>query len=187
MRSLFLNPSGFGDSSSVRGSWMPARLARLAGKVAGAKLVDARVEGCTASEMVLLARGFERIFVDSGWRCADALRAACALRKADPRVRLAAVVHADQDAPHGFEWDARVVYGDGEAARVVATFGFDTLGLTKIVAMTMTGNIASRKLLMGLGCTCRGREMRDFPARGEMREVFMFELTRAGFVARRNG
>ena len=75
----------------------------------------------------------------------------------------------------------------GEAARVVATFGFDTLGLTKIVAMTMTGNIASRKLLMGLGCTCRGREMRDFPARGEMREVFMFELTRAGFVARRNG
>ncbi len=116
MRALFLNPSGFGDSSSILGSWMPARLARLAGRVAGAKLVDARVEGCTAREMVLLARGFDRIFVDSGWRSADALRAASALRNADPRVRLAAVVHSNQSEPHGFQWDARVPYGDADAA-----------------------------------------------------------------------
>jgi len=116
MRPLFLNPSGFGNSHALSGGWMPARLARLAGTIPGAKLVDARVEGCTAQEMVLLARGFDRIFVDSGWRPADAVRVARALRQAEPRVRIAAVVHQDQSEPHGFEWDARIPYGDADAA-----------------------------------------------------------------------
>ena len=86
-------------------------------------------------------------------------------------------------------WIGRPHWGQGyagEAARIIAAFGFETLGLVKIVAAPMVGNIASRKLLMGLGSHFCGLEMHDFPARGEMREVAIFELTRAGFAARAN-
>jgi hypothetical protein len=95
---------------------MPARLARLAGAVPSAKLIDAAVEDCTNDEIALLARGFDRIFIDAGWRPVDALRAALSLRNALPRAKIAAVVHENSPEPHGFEWDARIEYGDDDAA-----------------------------------------------------------------------
>lgn len=120
MRSLFLNPPDPRAGRSERGGWMPTRLSRLAGGIPSVKLVDARVEGCSSGEIPLLARGFDRVFVDAGWRPSDARRTARALKASDPRVRLAAVVHAGQPAPDRFAWDARIEYGDAEAARAFA-------------------------------------------------------------------
>ena len=87
-------------------------------------------------------------------------------------------------------WIGRPYWNQGyarEAAKALVDFGFDTLGLVRIVANAMPENVASTKLLGGLGCACRGRKMQEFPARGETREVAVFELTRADYEARRDG
>jgi RimJ/RimL family protein N-acetyltransferase len=50
-----------------------------------------------------------------------------------------------------------------EGARAAVQFGFDTVGLTEIVSITVPGNQRSRRVMEKLGMTCRPEDDFDHP------------------------
>ncbi len=96
----------------------------------------------------------------------------------------------DQRAPVLGYWIGRPSWGRGyatEAARGLVAFGFDALGIDRIIASVLPGNLASGRVLDKLGFVRTGRQMLDAPARGGAQVVEMYELNRVAFEAGRDG
>jgi RimJ/RimL family protein N-acetyltransferase len=80
---------------------------------------------------------------------------------------------------------ARASWGHGyatEAARAVLTFGFDTLGLTEILALTTAGNVRSQAVMRRLGMTRDPAEDFEDPTvpEGPLRAGVVYRIRRPG-------
>ena len=87
-------------------------------------------------------------------------------------------------------WIGRPYWGRGyatEAARGLVAFGFDALGIDRIIASVLPENLGSGRVLDKLGFARTGRQMHEAPARGAPQEVEMYELNRVAFEASRDG
>ena len=96
----------------------------------------------------------------------------------------------EQRAPVLGYWIGRPYWGQGyatEAAGGLVAFGFDALGVEKVIASVMLENLASGRVLDKLGFVRTGRQMHDAPARSAPQAVDMYALTRAAFEAGRDG
>ena len=86
-------------------------------------------------------------------------------------------------------WLGRRYWGQGymyEATARLVRFGFDERGIERIVASAMPTNVASVAVLTKLGMTVKGRDMMEFPARGERRDVVRFRLDRDAYEQARS-
>ncbi len=95
----------------------------------------------------------------------------------------------EQPAPVLGYWIGQTDWGGGyatEAARGLVAFGFDALGIDRVIASVLPENLASGRVLEKLGFVRTGRAMHDAPARGAPQEVDMYALTRAAFEAGRD-
>lgn len=63
-----------------------------------------------------------------------------------------------------------------EAAGLLLTLGFDTLGLHRIEAVTRPDNTASRRILEKLGMTQEGVRRQDVQIRGQWRDSILFAI-----------
>jgi RimJ/RimL family protein N-acetyltransferase len=78
---------------------------------------------------------------------------------------------------------ARSAWGKGyatEAARAVLAFGFETLGLPEILALTTVGNVRSQAVMRRIGMTRDPAEDFDHPdePEGPLRRHVLFRITR---------
>ncbi len=95
----------------------------------------------------------------------------------------------EQPAPVLGYWIGQTYWGGGyatEAARGLVAFGFDALGVEKVIASVLPENLASGRVLDKLGFVRTGRATHDAPARSAPQEVDMYALTRAAFEAGRD-
>jgi RimJ/RimL family protein N-acetyltransferase len=73
-----------------------------------------------------------------------------------------------------------------EAARAALRYGFDTLGLEHIIAITSVGNSRSRRVMTRLGMMYQPDEDFDHPrvpADSPIRRHVLYRIDRAGFSA----
>ena len=78
----------------------------------------------------------------------------------------------------GYCFDKRV-WGKGyatEAARAIVAFGFEHLGLRRIVATCDTENLASARVMEKIGMTREGRMREDMQIRGRRRDSFLYAI-----------
>jgi len=80
---------------------------------------------------------------------------------------------------------ARAYWGRGyasEAARASVDYGFDTLGLAEIVAVTVPANLRSRRVMERLGMTCLQEDDFDDPnvPDGPLKRCVLYRLRRPG-------
>jgi len=78
----------------------------------------------------------------------------------------------------GYCLDKRV-WGKGyatEAARAILAFGFEHLGLRRIVATCDTENLASARVMEKIGMTREGRMREDTKIRGRWRDSFLYAI-----------
>lgn len=88
---------------------------------------------------------------------------------------------------------ARAYWGCGfatEAARAALTFGFDTAGLSEIVALTVPGNTRSRAVMARLGMTRTASDDFDHPlvpAGHRLERHVLYRLSRDAWTAMNGG
>jgi ribosomal-protein-alanine N-acetyltransferase len=70
-----------------------------------------------------------------------------------------------------------------EAVAAVLRAGFERMALHRVEATVMTGNIASATLLGRAGFQCEGTLRERALQRGAFRDVQMFAITRADWIA----
>lgn len=76
-------------------------------------------------------------------------------------------------------WLGRRFWGKGygrEAAKALARWGFDVLGLDRIVASALTDNIASQKVLRDIGFQPLGEGTAHFMSRNRHMPVYLFSM-----------
>ncbi len=95
-------------------------------------------------------------------------------------------IRAARSANLGY-WVADAARGRGvavEAAKQVARFGFDTLGLQRIVIQVLPENRASLRVAIKLGAVCEGIARNGILFDGEPREAIVHSLIPADFDPR---
>lgn len=78
----------------------------------------------------------------------------------------------------GYCFDKRV-WGKGyatEAAQAIVAFGFEDLGLRRIVATCDTENLASARVMEKIGMTREGRMREDMQIRNQWRDSFLYSI-----------
>ncbi len=83
--------------------------------------------------------------------------------------------HGDLGFWIGRDWWGRG-YGTEAAGRMVE-FARDSLGVSRITATAAVSNPASRRILEKLGFVETGRDVKQAPSSGEMRDVILYELS----------
>lgn len=95
-------------------------------------------------------------------------------------------IRASRSAHLGY-WVADDARGRGvavEAAKQAARFGFDTLGLQRLVIQVQPENRASLRVAIKLGAVCEGIARNGIIVDGEPREAIVHSLIPADFDAR---
>jgi len=86
-------------------------------------------------------------------------------------------------------WIGARFWGRGfarEAARALLDWGFDTLGVDRIVASALTDNLASQAVLRALGMRQIGQGVQEFMSRNRTMPVLLFEMAKPRGEARPN-
>ena len=82
-------------------------------------------------------------------------------------------------------WLSRQYWGQGimlEAVRQVMHFGYEALGLHKIIVSHFVGNTASEKLIIRLGFRCVGEQVEEFQKNGIWYNHRNYELLAREFI-----
>lgn len=104
----------------------------------------------------------------------------CGIRVHDPNKR---------EANIGYELDA-TFWGRGyatEAARAIVNFGFESLGLHRIVAECITGNTASARVLEKVGFRREGHLRENQWIQGEWCDTFLYAILEREWKERDGG